>query len=339
MEDIKHFILSIADESDIKKTSNKKKRRPSRNKNKPWFDDECQNIKSEITKLGNMLRRNPNDVGIREKLYIKKRDLRNLARNKRTSHRSKIIDEICNDMSNKDMKKYWKHLRKLEDSSDENIYIPDITMINHFKELLQTDENKIIVNQETTTTELGNLDFPITQTELNVASKILKAGKGTGIDTIRNEMISPLIEAYPSLVLRAFNDIIINNKPLCRDWLHSLITAIHKKGSKDDPGNYRGISLMSCLGKLFLTIINNRLVKYSLDNGLLSPGQLGFVIGNRTSDPHIILHNLIQKYCHKKNQESLDALLTLARLLTKYQETFFYKNFKTKELMGESLIS
>ena len=84
-------------------------------------------------------------------------------------------------------------------------------MINHFKELLQTDENKITQNQESNRTELGNLDFPITQTELSVASKILKAGKGTGIDTIRNEMISPLIEAYPSLIIRAFDDIIVNN--------------------------------------------------------------------------------------------------------------------------------
>ena len=96
---------------------------------------------------------------------------------------------------------------------------------------------------------------------------------------------------------------------------------------------------MSCLGKLFLTIINNRLVKYSLENGLLSVGQLGFVIGNRTSDPHVILHNLIQKYCHKKKQGYLDALLISAKLSTKFQETFSYKNFKTKESMGESLIS
>ena len=56
---------------------------------------------------------------------------------------------------------------------------------------------------------------------------------------------------------------------------------------------------MSCMGKLFLTIINNRLTEYCLHKGILSPSQLGFVQGNRTSDPHIILHNLLQRYCHR----------------------------------------
>ena len=59
---------------------------------------------------------------------------------------------------------------------------------------------------------------------------------------------------------------------------------------------------MSCMGKFFLAIINNRLTEFCLHKGLLSPSQLGFVKGNRTSDPHIILHNILQKYCHKSNK-------------------------------------
>ena len=70
-------------------------------------------------------------------------------------------------------------------------------------------------------------------------------------------MLSPLVEQYPKLLLRAFNNILSEHGYLSKDWLHSLISAIYKKGAKEDPDIYRGISLMSCLGKLFLTIINN----------------------------------------------------------------------------------
>ena len=52
--------------------------------------------------------------------------------------------------------------------------------------------------------------------------------------------------------------------------------------------------------------INNKQqtrVPCSADNKILSSGQLGFVKGNRTSDPHIILNNLIQKYCHKSGKK------------------------------------
>ena len=43
--------------------------------------------------------------------------------------------------------------------------------------------------------------------------------------------------------------------------LGQIIPIYKKKGSKRDPGNYRGITLLSCLGKFFNIILNNRLKK------------------------------------------------------------------------------
>ncbi len=43
---------------------------------------------------------------------------------------------------------------------------------------------------------------------------------------------------------------------------NKFIINIHKASVKSEPNNYRGITLVSCLGKLFLSIINNRLVEY-----------------------------------------------------------------------------
>ena len=86
---------------------------------------------------------------------------------------------------------------------------------------------------------------------------------------------------------------------------------------------------MSCLGKLFLTIINNRLTEFCLSNGLLSPSELGFVQGNRTSDPRIILHNLVRKYCHKRKKKLYGCFVDFSKafdcvprdiLMTKLQD-------------------
>ena len=60
---------------------------------------------------------------------------------------------------------------------------------------------------------------------------------------------------------------------------------------------------MSCLGKLFLSIINNRITEFVSDKNILSSGQLGFWKLNRTSDPHIILNNICQKYCHRRGKK------------------------------------
>ena len=137
-------------------------------------------------------------------------------------------------------------------------------------------------------------------------------GKAFGFDNICNEMIRPLVEVYPELVLKLFNEVLRTGKSVT-DWGVGLIVPIHKDGARLDPGNYRGITLMSCLGKMFLSIVNARLVLFALDEGILGRNQLGFVAGNRTSDAHIILNNLIRKYCHGKGTKMFSCFVDFRR--------------------------
>ena len=46
-----------------------------------------------------------------------------------------------------------------------------------------------------------------------------------------------------------------------RQWRDGLIVNIFKKGDREDPGNYRGITLLSVVGKVFCKILSNRLVQ------------------------------------------------------------------------------
>ena len=46
-----------------------------------------------------------------------------------------------------------------------------------------------------------------------------------------------------------------------RQWREGLIVNIFKKGDREDPANYRGITLLSVVGKVFCKILNNRLSK------------------------------------------------------------------------------
>ena len=144
-------------------------------------------------------------------------------------------------------------------------------------------------------TDKGPLDYTIEYDKLKDASSILKPGKSHGIDIICNEMIKILLECYPDVLLKLFNSILSTGK-IVQQWVIGMIVPIYKKGSKSEPSNYRGVTLMSCLGKLFLSILNARLLKYAIDNKILSKKQLGFLAGNRTSDAHIIIHNMIRKY-------------------------------------------
>ena len=82
-------------------------------------------------------------------------------------------------------------------------------------------------------------------------------------------------------------------------WNHGLIHSIHKNGSKMDPSYYRGIALLNSLGKLFSSLIYNRIENEIESKDILSPSQAGFRKNYRTTDHIFTLFSLIKKAISK----------------------------------------
>ena len=59
-------------------------------------------------------------------------------------------------------------------------------------------------------------------------------------------------------------------------WKKSNIVPVHKKGDKQIVDNYRPVSLLPILGKIFERIIFNSIFEYLEENNLLCPNQSGF---------------------------------------------------------------
>ena len=73
------------------------------------------------------------------------------------------------------------------------------------------------------------------------------------------------------------------------------ILPIYKnKGSVNLPENYRPITLLSCLGKLFTSILNNRLNKFAEKYEIICHNQAGFRRGLSTSDNLFVLQSLFE---------------------------------------------
>jgi hypothetical protein len=62
------------------------------------------------------------------------------------------------------------------------------------------------------------------------------------------------------------------------------------------PNNYRGITVISCLVKLFNSVLNNRLYSFLDCNSIIVKEQIGFQNKSRTSDHMFILRTLIDKH-------------------------------------------
>ncbi|PKU44059.1 rna-directed dna polymerase from mobile element jockey-like [Limosa lapponica baueri] len=76
------------------------------------------------------------------------------------------------------------------------------------------------------------------------------------------------------------------------DWRVANVTPIYKKGRKEDPGNYRPISLTSVPGKIMERIILNELSRQGQDSQGIRASQHGFMKGRSC------LTNLISFYDH-----------------------------------------
>ena len=130
----------------------------------------------------------------------------------------------------------------------------------------------------------GPLNRLFTANDVKNCIKKLKMNKASGEDLVLNEFLknaqSTLLEAYIAL----FNLVFITGK-VPTDWCTGVIVPIYKeKGSKNDPSNYRGITILSCFGKLFTCLLNSRLTKFCDENQIIGEEQAGFREGYSTVD-------------------------------------------------------
>ena len=89
----------------------------------------------------------------------------------------------------------------------------------------------------------------------------MKNGKSAGYDGIGTFFLKKGVEIISPIIVTLINSTIAEGTfPKCLKI--AMVVAIHKKGSTELPSNYRPISLLSNISKIFEKILYCRLVKY-----------------------------------------------------------------------------
>ena len=103
----------------------------------------------------------------------------------------------------------------------------------------------------------------------------LDVNKATGLDHIPGKLLKeagPIIANSLSLIFNRSIDTAI----FPDEWKLAKVTPIHKKNEKNDPCNYRPISVIPTIAKVFERLIFNQVYEYFCTNDLLSKCQSGF---------------------------------------------------------------
>ena len=193
------------------------------------------------------------------------------------------------------------------------INIPDGAVWENFYSNLFDDNTTKDVLHSPSDTNIARMNFPnqmlneqFSERELSRIVKKLKNGKATGMDRISNEMIKASLPYMQQAYLKLFN-MILSAQCIPSIWCKSIITPIHKSGSKSDPENFRPICVTSCLSKLFCLMLNERLTLFINKYEIMNVNQIGFKEKCRTADHLFTLKTLINKHVHNTRNGKIFA--------------------------------
>ena len=117
---------------------------------------------------------------------------------------------------------------------------------------------------------------PVSEDEIKSLIMSLTLGKSPGEDLVPSKCYKIF-----SVFSRLFTQI-NNTGKLPQGWTTSIIVPIHKKGDRNDPRNYRPISLIPIASKLYGKFLKTKLEEWVEDNHVLHSCQLGFKKGHST---------------------------------------------------------
>lgn len=103
----------------------------------------------------------------------------------------------------------------------------------------------------------------------------LDANKAQGPDLIPSKVLKELSEELSNPLCYLFNKS-LEDGILPDDWKTAEVTAIFKKGTKSDPGNYRPVSLTCVTCKVLESLVRDSIVSYFTENNLYAECQHGF---------------------------------------------------------------
>ena len=177
--------------------------------------------------------------------------------------------------------------------NESEIYIKDI-----FNELKQ---NKLL-----NTPKSGFSFSKITLEQVLKAFEKISSSSLPGFTGIPTKILLNSLKELSPFLLNLFNSC-IETGTIPDEWKYSIVLPLFKnKGKSDDCNNYRGISLLSPIAKIFETILAEQVSFYFESNNLFHPSQHGF---RKNYSCESALHEIISELNDAKDKRLIALLL------------------------------
>ena len=350
---------------------------------KEWWDDELTSLWQEMQQAEhNYIKAKRNKLPHKQlhNSFRYKQDTfdKSCKRKKRSFHYHKCTK--LEEVNSSDPKSFWEYIKKLGPNKKTQIpyecygssgeVITDTTTVlhkwqhdfrslystgttedaehQHFKETIREQNTEY---ESSAATDQGSPELNMQFSVEEISKVIFKAknNKAPGLDGVVYDILKN--DQSVELMTRLFN-FCFDKRKVPTAWLQALIYPIPKSAANDPriPLNYRGISLLSVVSKLYTSALNFRLNKFAENNNLFVNEQNGFRADRSCLDHIYVLQDILrirkqlntETYCafvdFKKAFDFVDRDLLLYKLRNNGITGNFYHAIKSLYTKTQSCV-
>ena len=307
----------------------------------PWYTDELRTkikIKKELLKDSRMLGKNLLEDRLKKLsnaiVFLKK-----------ILKQKYILDEL--EKAGEDPKKIWKVLNFLIGKNDTpEIVEPEALSqekVNYYNKYFATVgydiQKELDINYNfVTNRKLDFEPFKFENESIESIEKIIdkiKIDVATGIDSIPSKIIKQAKTIISPLLTKIIN-ISFETKTFPDILKNAIIKPIHKKDDKNDISNYRPISILPVISKIFERATLNQLLKYFENHCLISGLQHAYQKNHGTVTCLFELLNEIYELVDNKFKVALVSL-DLSKAFDTINHNLLLTKLKSFNLCNESI--
>lgn len=309
-----------------------RKRRRKLHKNQPWWNADLRHLRNRLRKS--------------RKRYFKRRSESRKTEMRDTEAQYNSLNARCfrdyihriEDNVKADPKSFWNYVndRKSTKGIPQNMRYQGMTTTtqqesaNMFSSYFQSvSSNNSPPLSVTYLDSIPQYDVNVPRMNFSPNDVLLKlqsidGSKGAGPDQLPPFVVKHCANslALPASIL--FNRS-LNEKCFPTIWKSASITPIHKSGSLNDVENYRGISILSCLPKIFESLVHD--VLYQSTKCIISTEQHGFMKKRSTTTNLLSYVSTLVNRMEKRQQ--VDAVyVDFAKAFDKVPHILAVEKFK-----------
>ena len=178
-------------------------------------------------------------------------------------------------------------LDKISYTSDQGM----ATIFNKFftsvaERLKSTQSNQVSLSDVSDVPNLASVkNFEFNDVSVDFVRKelsSLKVNKSSGLRDIHTPFLKTGADVLAAPLTYIFN-LSLHNAIIPRSWKCATVTPLHKDGSVSDPNNFRPISVLPVVMKIFNRAVRSQIYQHLSTNKLLSSHQSGFRPGHSTT--------------------------------------------------------